>query len=66
MIEFAKITEYRKNNRDNNVFRRNNDGDYRCSSAISKAMFRDAAPEMQDAAVINQSAAAPVGGVAAL
>jgi predicted HTH transcriptional regulator len=41
----------------NNVFRRNNDGDYRCSSAISKAMFRDAAPETQDAVVLGNLSA---------
>ena len=37
----------------NNVYRRNNDGDYRCSAVVSKAMFRDAAPETQDTVVLE-------------
>jgi len=38
----------------NNVYRRNHEGDYRCNAVISKAMFRDAAPEAQDTVVLEK------------
>ncbi|MDR2713246.1 MAG: hypothetical protein LBB91_09075 [Clostridiales bacterium] len=53
MIDFDKLHTYKENNHHDNTFRRDGEGDYRCSKEEILSMLRDNAIKTQDMLVLE-------------